>query len=434
MSEENTVFECPKLKDGCTCSYQNFNDLLAHVQNECLYFGSKYYPLLPKSIKNPESYPTPNITKYIMKNEEPVLEEIPEMVFVNYTQPQKNRILKKSEKQIKAGPQRFIKEKDIPSTEHLEISKCMLKSNLFCVMKLFGKKMRYLIAYATENFEICIKDIVDFNVNPIVIKAHKDIITEIKFHKIGNEDMISSCSYDNFFKLWKTSNWENYLSINFGSWVTSMTLLNDKFKLGQQYICLCGGFNANYPVKIYDIEGQLSGEVKIKEGFTSNSIYNFHDELNQRSYLFVSCENEKGSAILMFDFHVKSILRQFPSEKYCTKIEFNVDNSNTIIITYVDFKGQLKQFNVENGKLIKQINLGTNCFDLISYDEEYFICCGDYNDHSFKVIYKDGLQVVKTYSQAHNNVILNLAFIEHPTYGKCLLTLGADKKISIFKK
>lgn len=55
-------------------------------------------------------------------------------------------------------------------------------------------------------------------------------------------------------------------------------------------------------------------------------------------------------------------------------------------------------------------------------------------ENSFKIIYKDGLNIVKTYSQSHNNVVLNIAYFEHPTLGKTLITLGADKRIAIFKK
>ena len=71
----------------------------------------------------------------------------------------------------------------------------------------------------------------------------------------------------------------------------------------------------------------------------------------------------------------------------------------------------------ESGKMLKQFNIGTNCFDIISWDEEYFIVCGDHNEHSFKIVYKDDLQVVKTYPHFHNNVILNLAVIDIPTTG-----------------
>lgn len=434
MFEEGN-YDCPKRKEGCESAFTSFNDLLSHVQNECMYFGSKYYPLLPKIIKNPEAYPTPNITKFILNNEEPIDEELPDSYLISSTQPQRNRILKKSDKQIRAGPQKFIKEKELPNTENLEISKCMLKSNLMEVFKCTGKKTRYIVAYPSDQYEIIIRDAVDFNVAAIVIKAHNDIITQIKYSKITGEDLLFSCSYDNTCKAWKcNSNWENSLTINFGNWVTSCAIINDKFKTGLNYIALCGGFNPNYPIKIYNFKTELANDFKVKEGSTSISICHYHDEVNQRTYLFISTDNEKGSCIYMHDFHSKILIRTFPSEKYCTKMEFHIDNSNSLIMTYVDFKGSLKQYNVDNGKVIRNCVLGTNCFDLISFDEEYFICCGDHNDNSFKIIYKDGLLIVKTYTQSHNNVILNMGYLEHHQLGKILITMGADKKISLFKK
>lgn len=431
---EEGVFDCPKRKDGCESSYNSFNLLLQHVQNECLYFGSKYYPLLPKTIKNPEAYPTPNITKFILNNEEPIEEELPDSYLFLSTQPQRNRILKKSDKQIRAGPQRFIKDKDVPNTDSLEISKCMLKSSIFVVFRTGNKKIKYLTAFPSDNYDIIVRDFVDLNVQPVVLKGHKDIITELRNFKLGNDDYLFSCSYDTTCKAWKCHNWELSFTLNFGNWVTSCTILNDKFKTGNYYIALCGGFNPNYPIKIYNFSAEQISEIKVKDSSTAIGICHYHDEVNQKTFFFISSDSDKGSALHMYDYHLKSLVRSFPSEKYCTKVEFYIDNSNNLIITYVDFKGILKQYNVNNGKLIKQVNLGTNCFDLISFDEEYFICCGDHNDNSFKVIYKDGLQVVKTYPQSHNNVILNLGFLEHPQYGKILLTMGADKKISIFKK
>lgn len=432
---EESTFDCPKKKDGCDGVFVTFNDLLQHVQNDCKFFGSKYYPLLPTIIKNPESYPTPNITKFILNNEEPLDEEAPDSYLFVSTQPQRNRILKKSDKQIRAGPQRFVKDKELPNTENIEVSKCLLKSNIFVVFKINGKKAKYLVVYPTEKFEIIIKDIVDFNVNPVSIKAHNDIITELKNYVINNSDYLLSCSYDTTCKIWKCSTWELAQTLSFGNWATSCTLLNDKFKSGLNFTAVCGGFNPNYPVKIYNFSnGEPSGEIKIKDGATSIAVCHYHDEVNQKTYVFLSSENEKGSSIQMFDFHSKTFLRSFPSDKYSTKVEFHIDNSNSLIITYVDFKGTLKQYNVDNGKLIKQVNLGTNCFDLISFDEEYFICCGDHNDNSFKIIYKDGLLIVKTYPQVHNNVILNLGYIDHPVNGKTLVTMGADKRISMFKK
>lgn len=433
MSEES--FQCPKKNDGCNSSFPTFNDLLTHVQNECLYFGSKYYPLLPKVIKNPESYPTPNITKFVMCNEDPIEEELPDNYFFLPTQPQRNRILKKSDKQIRAGPQKFIKDKDISGTESLEISKCLLKSNIFTVFKtVIQKKVRYFAAYPNDKYEIVVKDLVELNLPPTLLKGHKDIITEIKFCKVNNNDYIYSCSYDNTCRSWKCSNWEMKDQILYNNWVTSCTVLNDKFKSGEDFVVLAGGFNPNYPIKKYNFEGQLKGEIKLKDNSTSISITHYHDEVNQKTYLFHSTENEKGSLINMFDFHSKALIKTFPADKYATKIEFHTDNSNFLVITYVDFKGTLRQFNVETGKLIKQVSMGSNCFDLISYDEEYFIVCGDHNDHPFKIIYKDGLQVVKTYPNMHNNVILNLAFIDLPLNGKTLITLGADKQIIMYKK
>ena len=174
MSDEYYV--CPKKTEGCNSSYPTFNELLAHLQNECIYFGSKYYPLLPKQIKNPESFPVPNITKFLINNEEPIEEEKPELYFFQSTQPQRNRILKKSDKQIRAGPQKFIKDKEIPNTDSVEISKCLLKSGIMAIDKLYidgfsnsssnninnpnnlnnnnvnKKKIKYLQTFPTEKY------------------------------------------------------------------------------------------------------------------------------------------------------------------------------------------------------------------------------------------------------------------------------------------
>ncbi len=433
MADE--YFSCPKKADGCDNSFHTFNELLNHVQNDCLYFGSKYFPLLPKVIKNPESYPTPNITKFLMTNEEPQEEEQPECFFFQPTQPQRNRILKKSDKQIKSGPQRFIKKEEVTDADDLEISKCLLKSNIFTVFKCSGKKIKYCVAFPNSKFEIVIKDLLDLQAPPVILKGHKDYITELKQHKINNQEFLYSCSYDNTCRSWKCNTWEAKDIIYNTNWVTSCTILNDKFKSGEYYALLTGGFNPNHPIKFFTItDSQLKGEIKFKDGSTSVYITHFHDEVNQRTYLFNAVENEKGSSIQMYDFHHKAIIRTFPSDKYVTKIEFHIDNSNFLIITYVDFKGSLRQFNAESGKMIKTVNLGTNCFDLLSWDDEYFIACGDQNEQSFKIIYKDGLQIVKSYPHFHNNVILNLGMIELPNEGKTLITLGADKKIIIYKK
>lgn len=471
MLEENYL--CPKKQEGCISNFDNFNNLLSHIQYDCSYFSSKYYPVLPKSIKNPDTHIINNITKYLLQNEEHTLEEKPDLYFIQSTQPQRNRILKKSDKQIKSGPQKFAKDKELLETENIEISKCILKSGIFAVEKISfdsclisnsnstytnKKRNKYLLAYPSNNYEIIIKDIIEITNQQIVLKGHKDYITEIKFFLIKSMSFLFSCSYDNTCNIWKISsslinsshinnkdtlniNFELIDTINYYNWANSVTCFVDKFKTGDDIAIISGGFSSNIPVRIYSLYYDKSNyynkcisDIKIKNNNISICVFHYHDEISQKTYIFNSVENESESSLLMFDFHSKKLLRTFPADKYVTKMQFYNDNINSIIITYVDFKGSLRQYNANTGKLIKQLNLGTNCFDLVSFDEEYFICCGDHNDHSFKIIYKDGLNLVKTYPHIHNNVILNLAVIDIVCIGKVLISLGADKQINIYKK
>ena len=57
---------------------------------------------------------------------------------------------------------------------------------------------------------------------------------------------------------------------------------------------------------------KLKSEIKIKDNFTFICIFHhFHDELQQKTYLFNSVENKKGSALLMFNFHYSQLINMW---------------------------------------------------------------------------------------------------------------------------
>ncbi len=439
-------FSCSKKQEGCENSFHTLTELINHIQNDCLFFGSKYHPLLPSKIKNPISYPTVNISKYLMLNQQVNEEEQPDCFFFQPTQTQKNRMLKKSEKQISNGPQRF-KIKDEIRVFDAEISKCILKSNVFCCFSVESlvdkeekekeekvKKMTYFIAYPNEQFNLVVLDM-EKKILPKVLTGHSDYINSVKYYKINKKDYLFTCSYDNTLRCWSCSAWEQKKNIiNLSSWVNSFTILNDKFKTGENFSVAVGGFYPNFPIQVYSLsKHQVHSEIKVNDGYISMNIHHFHDETNQKTYIFNSVENEKNAFIQMYDFHHKAIIRTFHTERYSTKIELYNDSSNSLIIVYTDFKGNLRQCYAESGKVIKEVNLGKACFDFLVWDEDYFIVCGDNTDNSFKIVYKDSLQVVKTYANNHNGIIINIGvFLVGDE--KFLVTYGADRKINIYKK
>ena len=71
-----------------------------------------------------------------------------------------------------------------------------------------------------------------------------------------------------------------------------------KFKTGENFAAVSGGFNPNVPIKLFtldtsnnNVSNNLKSEIKIKDNSTSIFITHYHDEIQQKTYLFDSIEN-----------------------------------------------------------------------------------------------------------------------------------------------
>jgi len=266
-------------------------------------------------------------------------------------------------------------------------------------------------------------------------EAHSEQITNFRnyFDEINHRDLIMSISAnDNNIKIWNEKNWEcisNIKRINKIGRLYSACFLNNKHHI---YII---SSNNNWDktketesIKVFDLKGR-----KIKEINDSNTTTFFIDSFycDKFSKNFIITGNSNSINSYNFDEN-KKYKKYFDNEKskdddHYSIIIFKKDEKIELIDSSCN--GIIKIWDFFSGSLIKKIIVSQRWIKGICLwdDDNLFVGC---LDNSLKLIDLKNGNII----QNENNLIdpiLTIKMIEHPKYGKCLITQGI-KEINIW--
>ena len=85
--------------------------------------------------------------------------------------------------------------------------------------------------------------------------------------------------------------------------------------------------------------------------------------------------------------------------------------------------GNIRIWNFHIGTFIRIINISKEVRDICMWDNEYLLAGCD--DKTIKIINLNNGKIIKE-MVGHNDKVLSLNIINHPIYGKCLISQGAD--------
>lgn len=270
-------------------------------------------------------------------------------------------------------------------------------------------------------------------------EAHNEQITNIRnyFDEINHRDLILSISAnDNNIRIWDVKNWDcisNIKNINKNGRLYSASFLNDNHH--QIYII---SSNINWDkfqvielIKVFDLKGREIKKINdsdyttffidsfYSEKFSKNFIitgnsdeinsYDFKENKRYKTYI----DNEKA----IDDDHYSIII--FNKEK--EKVELIDSSCNGIIRIWDFYSGSLINKFIASRSWIKGICLWDN--------DSLFVGC---LDNSLKLIDLKSGNIIQNIKDL-KDCVLTIKKIEHPKYGKCLITQGI-KEITIWNK
>lgn len=324
------------------------------------------------------------------------------------------------------------------ATEDLEIGLTPLKTNIFCVFSiLIVDKLnvqRFYLAYRIKGNRINVIDL-EKNSNSHILDGHSDSITEIKFVKFHSTNpmkpLLLSSSYDGYCILWNClPNFSMYKKLNFGTWIlSSCYCIIDK----TDYIFLCGGFIKDTPIKAISVsEEKYEFHLDFDQQCNPLILESFSDKHN--SFLFCGCDFELP-VIFVFDYIKRILVHQIKMSSSITSIKPSQSSKGNVSLVACDYEGNVVQAEINESAVNTTGNFSTggNIVDLIIWDDVYCLGCGDAKNNSVKTILRTKNRVGKAHQKLHTKPVLNLFQHIYPKVGLCLFTLGADKKIKVFK-
>ena len=281
------------------------------------------------------------------------------------------------------------------------------------------------------------KSIVSYNLitNKKIIEiknAHTDWVTNFNhfFDENVKKDFVLSVSAsDCNIKLWDINNYECLLN------------LNDIYNNGEIYSsCFLMFENNNYIIssnycriyqqlKIFDFKGNLIKEIdEIKK--KTIFIDTFYNKQDSKTYILTG----NNGFITSFDYNenkIKHIYDDKTDKEDHSKIivwplEYNDNNKNEIykLIETCD-DGFIRVWNFDTGILLKKIQFENKLYlyGICLLNNDYlFVGCSDF---TIKVIdLNEGKVVYQLIDSRCIDDIICITFINHPKYGKCLISQG----------
>ena len=356
---------------------------------------------------------------------------------------------KKSEKEAKKINLLGISEKKISpvekmNPENFEFCQNLSKSYVvdmyqdsFCVFKTIDDKY-YLIC--SEGYSILSYNILNNQKTIEITNAHNNQhISRFRHHldKVNRRDLLISISdYDNTIKLWNIQNWEclhTFKEIYQHNRLYSACFLNNE-KDNIIYIISSNFAEISnkkdiYPIKVFDLQGKLIKDINDSQCKLTMFVDSFYDKKLCKHYI-LSCN---GNVVISYDFDDNKIYHKYNAGTV-NKINFG----SSIVINDTEEVVQLIQSNLSDNKIkiydfhkgttIKTIYGGPRVYEVSLWDSEYLFV-GSKSDIKLINI-KEG-KIVKSIGNSCSNYI-GIKILEHPQYGKCLISQSQYGEISLW--
>ena len=350
-------------------------------------------------------------------------------------------------KDNKAQDNILIDEENLDKKDIINLNKIKLLSNItkdsynhwcsdnsFIVFKSIDNII-YII-YSNEFKSIICFDLEQTKKTCEIRNAHTEYINSFNyFYDIKNKkDIVMSVScLDNNIKLWDANIWEcilNLKKVNDIGMIFSACFIYDKrqdykFIVSSNYVLF---FNSG-PIKIFDFNG-----TKIKELNDSEKDVCFIDTYYEQKSSINYIISGNNDSVYSYDFVHNKLYNKYDDND--NKNHRNIiikEYQNTVKLIESCDDGNIRIWNFHNAILLNKIKVNDNPLNGICLWENDYLFVGCRENPIKLVNLKNGKIVISL--KGHYSNISTIKKINHPLYGKCLLSQGWLKdQIKIWKE
>ena len=318
-----------------------------------------------------------------------------------------------------------------------------LCDNLFCVFNSIDNILNLIYLNNQTNIIISYNLITNQKINEI--RNTQGNIKGLKYQLdvINKRDLLMSISTDRKILIWDIKNFECVLklkNLNKFDWNNSGCFLNYN-----NQIYIIQGSNSKESIKVFDLNGNKIKQIKENNSKKDAIIFIdiYKDNKNFNIYIIIGYEGYVKS----FDYNKSKLYFKYFKYHYIDLINREhgsvivLNSKNKTILIESCFSGYILLWDFHSGKHIKLINIYNNNINTINEDTSiYGICLLNNNylfvgcsDKSIKLIDLTSGNILKKI-EGHNNQVINVRTFFHPTYGKCLISLGLhEDQIKLWK-
>lgn len=253
-------------------------------------------------------------------------------------------------------------------------------------------------------------------------KAHNEYITNIKHYldTINNRDLILAVSFkENRLSIWdliKNERICNLKPINKSNSLVSACLLEDK---NMNYI-ITPGTPSDY-IKILTIKVEKVGTIKNNSNENTNFIESYYDNKLYKNFIITASEGHVKS----YDFNERKIYYKYDDKSGSDHNSLIINKyDNVVRLIESCWDGNIRVWNFHTGKLLKKVRI--NCENINSiclWNNDYlFAGC---SDKKIKLVDLNKAKIIKEL-EGHKNNVVTVRKINHPQYGECLISQGAN--------
>jgi len=372
---------------------------------------------------------------------------------------EENELCKDHNKTHKINKKKNIS-KEIKKRDNLYPIRCEYSEDFIDAQDLYGycnflifksfSNIFYLV-YATETNSIIYYNIEEKRKINEIKNSHKKNIYLLKYisDDINKRILVLSLSLNNDLKVWDSNNIECILNLE------NINLEGEKFTFSacfikennEIFIGISDSGNNNGPIKIFNLDGNLIKKI-INGGV--DYIESYFDEKFSKNYLLTYSR----FCLESYDFKSNEIYKTYDDlsdiqAKSClsyVKLFFiyNDDDNITKLIGFrKEFTIVFKVWNFHSGEKLKKIVYDNYFYvnDACLWNNQYLLITyagnGEYEagkeDNYIKLIDLKKGEIVKDIIHFPKYYLFFVKKFVHPSYGECLLTLGYDYIIKLWK-
>ena len=317
----------------------------------------------------------------------------------------------------------------------------------FDVFKSIKDNNYYLILSNCKNNNIEIIDIISKNViKSIEGNTSRFILLKYYLNLINKTEYIIIADIKGIIKIINISDNYNVLSQinspkelkNTWNFINCSILFNIQINSKKLDIIIVSSrarYSEEYPTKIYDMNnGQFLKDISNTKNNKTRFIIPWYNETNDQYYLIECCEE---LLIVVNIFH-NEIYAKLDEEKFKAYSSGFIHKKNKIDYLYTSTScNEVNIWNLFEKQLVKKIRISNKLnnirlYGLLLWKENYLVANNDTNK-SIIVIDLTQNKVTSFFWNKHNESVRCLKRINHPIFGKCLLTGGDDHSIKLWK-